>query len=114
MAYVDLNPVRASVMDTPEISDHTAIQERIFKYANQSQRRDSEQANAKEPLTEESSAKVGSNIDNLPQKVLSGFVGSERAEMPKDTPFSLENYLTPVDWTGRAIRECKSGFSQTR
>ena len=36
MAYVDLNPVRAKMADTPETSDHPSIQERIaprFKLA---------------------------------------------------------------------------------
>jgi len=31
MAYVDLNPVRAGITDTPETSDFTSIQERIRK-----------------------------------------------------------------------------------
>ena len=31
MAYVDLNPVRAGIVDTPEASDYTSIQERIQK-----------------------------------------------------------------------------------
>ncbi len=29
MAYVDLNPVRAGIADTPENSDYTSIQERL-------------------------------------------------------------------------------------
>jgi len=29
MAYVDLNPIRASMIHTPEGSDYTSIQERI-------------------------------------------------------------------------------------
>ena len=31
MAYVDLNPIRAGLEDTPEMSDYTSIQERIQK-----------------------------------------------------------------------------------
>lgn len=41
MAYVDLNPIRAHVSNTPESSDYTSIQERIQSYAaNQPQPQD--------------------------------------------------------------------------
>ncbi len=33
MAYVDLNPIRAGISETPEGSDYTSIQERIREYA---------------------------------------------------------------------------------
>jgi hypothetical protein len=29
MDYVDLNPIRANLCNTPEVSDHTRIKERI-------------------------------------------------------------------------------------
>ncbi len=34
MAYVDLNPVRAAMADTPEESDHTSIQHRLNQLTN--------------------------------------------------------------------------------
>lgn len=37
MAYVDLNPVRAGIAQTPEASDFTAIQERIRQWKNKEQ-----------------------------------------------------------------------------
>lgn len=30
--YVDLNPVRAGIADTPEKSDHTSIRQRLIAY----------------------------------------------------------------------------------
>jgi REP element-mobilizing transposase RayT len=83
MAYVDLNPVRAGMADTPEASDFTSIQERIKR--------------------------VVSGDPTLQPASLMPFVGNPREEIPKGLPFRFADYLELVDWTGRAIREDKRG-----
>ncbi|SBT18845.1 hypothetical protein MGA5115_03006 [Marinomonas gallaica] len=74
MAYVDLNPVRAKMTDTPEHSDHTSIKKRIH------------------------SAK-----QNQQPKALHPFVGNPRKNQPKGLPFKLKDYLQLVDLTGRIV-----------
>ncbi|WP_331709196.1 hypothetical protein [Microbulbifer thermotolerans] len=80
MAYVDLNPIRAKMADTPETSDHTSIQRRI-----------SEAQDGKQP-----------------QKLFP-FVGNPRKPMPMGLPFQLQDYLELVDWSGHCLREDKRG-----
>ncbi|WP_298772959.1 transposase [uncultured Shewanella sp.] len=74
MAYVDLNPIRAKMADTPEQSDFTSIQRRI------------------------KAALKGDQSANL-----LAFVGNERLDMPKGLHFHLDDYLQLVDETGRLI-----------
>ncbi|MET0022308.1 MAG: transposase [Candidatus Thiodiazotropha sp. 6PLUC1] len=88
MAYVDLNPVRAGIADTPEQSEHTSIKERTRKLK---QHRD----DSGEPETPSG---------------LFPFIGNPRQDMPKGLPFRLKDYLELVDWTGRAILENKRCF----
>ncbi|MCW8943803.1 MAG: transposase [Sedimenticola sp.] len=93
MAYVDLNPVRAGIADTPESSDYTSIQRRIrFTEAL--------------PSTERSHSYTEGDFQPA---VLQSFVGYPREKMPTGIPFCLMDYLELVDWTGRAIREDKRG-----
>jgi hypothetical protein len=87
MAYVDLNPVRAGMAETPEQSEYTSIAERSEKL-----KQDNE------------SAKEASQPSGL-----FPFAGNPRKEMPKGLPFRLKDYLELVDWTGRAIQEDKRG-----
>lgn len=86
MAYVDLNPVRAKIADTPETSDYTSVQQRIqcLKKA------------------------IGENSPLQPSQLLP-FVGNPRDPMPDGLPFKLEDYLELVDWSGRIIRKGKRG-----
>lgn len=84
MAYVDLNPVRAGVAETPEESEHTSIRRRI-------------------------AAAQGDSRWQQPSHLMP-FVGDPRAEMPKGLPLRFSDYLELVEWTGRALRHDKRGF----
>jgi REP element-mobilizing transposase RayT len=87
MAYVDLNPIRAKLAETPETSDHTSIQRRISKAET---------------------AAIPNHPNQQPRNLLP-FAGNPRKDMPRGLPFRLEDYLQLVDWTGRIMREDKRG-----
>ncbi|WP_019026828.1 hypothetical protein [Colwellia piezophila] len=80
MAYVDLNPVRAGIAATPEQSDFTSIQLRIKAAIKGEQ----------------------------PTSLLS-FMGNDKTQKTAGIFFSLQDYLTLVDETGRILRDDKSG-----
>ncbi|EOG7609437.1 hypothetical protein [Vibrio cholerae] len=79
MPYVDLNPVRAAITETPEGSDFTSVKAHI------------------ESL----------RIEQHTAPSLFPFAGNPREPMPEDMPFRLTDYLALVDWTGRQIRDDK-------
>ncbi|MDO6428809.1 transposase [Thalassotalea sp. 1_MG-2023] len=86
MAYVDLNPIRAAISETPETSDFTSVQNRIITLANA---KNSQQAQ--------------------PSKLLP-FIGYQsHCKKQKGLPFMLIDYFELVEWTGRCIREDKRG-----
>lgn len=97
MAYVDLNPVRAGMAPTPEVSDYTSIKERIaprFDLAG--------------AVREQVGLQALLQFD-LPVKPLTQFEGSVTKEEQAGILFSLEDYLELVDYTGRCIRSDKRG-----
>ena len=81
MAYVDLNPIRANIADTPETSEYTSIKRRL--------------ESIKQPT-----------IKNL----LMPFIGSPQPGMPSRIAFSLKDYCELVDITGRIIRVGKASY----
>jgi len=88
MAYVDLNPIRAKMVDSVQTAEYTSIFERIHDKA--------------------------SDVDNKAQlpftpKSLLGFIGNENKDSPKGIAFSLLDYLTLVEETGKIIRADKRG-----
>ena len=86
MAYVDLNPIRAAIAETPETSDFTSIQQRLL-----------------------SVAKANSSQQAQP-KTLLPFTGYQpHSNSQIGLPFKLVDYFKLVEWTGRNIREDKRG-----
>jgi hypothetical protein len=81
MAYVDLNPIRAKMANTPETSHHTSIAKRTHAIKQKKQQ---------------------------PQQLMP-FVGNPRQNMPKGIAYTLKDYCELVDTTGRVIREDKAG-----
>ena len=86
--YVDLNPIRAKMAESVQTAQYTSIFERIHDTA--------------------------SDIDNKSQlsftpKALLGFIGNEEKHSPKGIAFSLLDYLTLVEETGKVIRADKRG-----
>ena len=97
MAYVDLNPVRANMAKTPEASNHTSIKERIQPQFDITSAIASQKA------------LLALQHFKLPVKPLAQFEGSTRDEEQAGILFSLGDYLTLVDMTGRILRDDKRG-----
>ena len=81
MMYVDLNPVRAGIADSPELSDYTSIQQRIRML----------QQNEQAPVA------------------LKSFHEPDKTVTQPGIPFAFQDYLMLLDWTGRVIRDDKRG-----
>ena len=81
MIYVELNPVRGNLSETPEKSEYTSIFHRVEAAKQQTQ----------------------------PEELMP-FVGNDKKEPPKGLPFVLKDYVQLVDATGRLIRDDKPGY----
>jgi REP element-mobilizing transposase RayT len=97
MAYVDLNPIRASIAPSPERSEHTSIKERITPSLNL--------ADSITEIVETHQL----NHFNFPLKPLLPFEGNVMASEQHGLLISYHDYLTLVDVTGRIIRQDKRG-----
>jgi hypothetical protein len=94
MAYVDLNPIRAGIAETPEDSEFTSIYDRIRQLAPDSNLQTSDAINV--PL-------LGFRVSD-----------SKATSEDHSIPFSLPDYLELVDWTGWAQRNDKRGAIDSR
>jgi REP element-mobilizing transposase RayT len=91
MTYVDLNPIRAGIAETPEESEFTSIYDRI--------------RGLKVTCTQHEPTHVLA----VPLRPFACGANDEAA-----IPCTLSDYLELVDWTGRCVREDKRGFIDKR
>jgi REP element-mobilizing transposase RayT len=137
MAYVDLNPIRARVADTPETSAYTAVAERVAELRQAGVERAAPTAHRRSVLVGKKSAAPAEPPSPLDKSVAARPARTEAAQeamallqepalqelpraslMPFDAtgrmataiPFAFDDYLELVDATGRVIREDKRGF----
>jgi REP element-mobilizing transposase RayT len=87
MAYVDLNPVRAGIAATPEDSEFTSIYQRIREIRD--------------------ALSCSKECEPAAQIPLMSFQ-SDPTHVPV-LPYRFQDYLSLIDWTGRAIRDDKRG-----
>ena len=109
MTYVDLNPIRAGIAETPEESEFTSVNERIV----------ARQASHKvEGIASENpiglTQKQEEMIEDEDSQMASDFwlrpIDNEATEGRRGIlPLNTDQYIELVDWTGRLIREDKSG-----
>ena len=98
MTYVDLNPVRAGIADSPENSLHTSA---FLRIASLKRRMNNEVASSNHPV---------SNLDDRtpPDGWLARF--EDESEVDPGIPsIGIRRYLDLLDWTGRQIREKSFG-----
>ena len=109
MAYVDLNPVRAGMADSPEASDYTSIQERLGCAPTAPAAVADVAASAvADSIADTASAETLEPAPAaLPQAPLMPFDATGRT--PWAVPFGWQDYAELVDWTERLVRPGKSG-----
>lgn len=98
--YVDLNPVRAEIAETPETSDYTSAQDRIIARQAKKEHAIRHSKPDKISLTE---LKERMTRDNWLAPLEND--GHRRGYLH----IPLDKYLALLDWTGRQIKEGKNG-----
>ncbi len=116
-AYVDLNPIRAALAETPETSEYTGAKDRIDDLAERDE--SAAKASRKRPNTHDwersrrrrrsgwmSPIEINEKDDPIgPCVEPSG----RRASSKGFLSISMERYLELLDWTGRQLRRDKVG-----
>lgn len=118
MTYVDLNPIRAGMADTPETSDFTSIQARLDRRGESGDvRASSPSSRAGEGMSAPRKAAAALKHESTTPGIVTRnpipllpFAGAINHHTPDTAiPFALLDYLHLVDWTGRAVVSGKTG-----
>ncbi len=114
-AYVDLNPVRAAIADSPEESDFTGVKDRIDDLSCRGDRsrpstHDWERSRSRRKSGWMSPIEIDERHDAIgPDPETSG----RRASRKGFLSISMLDYLQLLDWTGREIRAGRAGSIPT-
>ena len=113
MVYVDLNPIRAQMAETPEESEHTSVAERIAAVKPAAKGQSPALRSARPPAPAPQCApplvalKGETHLARLPQQALMPFDATARLRAA--IPFAFDDYLELLEATGRCIRPDKRG-----
>jgi len=121
MAYVDLNPIRAGIAETPEESSHTSVKQRVDDLSSRAGGRKKIHTVKKVPeLTDLKhhpqstkgrtlmlNLRIESVLEKLTQAPLMPF--EPTSSLSAGIPFSFDDYLELVDCVGRVVHPNKRG-----
>lgn len=105
MVYVDLNPIRAGIAETPETSDYTSIQERVKIFQEKNSKKLCVQNSELPQETANSEIRYSNPLANWLTPVSDIRIGNGK----KGWVLSLDEYLKLVDETGHCLKQGKRG-----
>jgi len=108
MAYVDLNPIRAGIAETPETSDFTSVKNRIEDRASAAEVSTADAQDQRIEHGEKAGWLAPIPLEAKRKKVREKET-DRRAGNKGCLPMSLDEYLELLDWTGRQFRTEKRG-----